>query len=132
MISKKRKKMAMKIYLQEGRIAYPRRRIKNGNGDMKLRLKYQSQTWSKPVKRKKENDTMNGAVKCGEQKKERKRETIKLRGNAERKKKRGRQKERQKEKEERLRVEKWMKISETTGGGEGETVVELGYKVIYE
>lgn len=119
MISKKRKKMAMKIYLQEGRIAYPRRKIKNGNGDMKLRLKYQSQTWSKPVKRKKEDDTMNGAVKCGEQKKERKRETIKLRGNAERKKKRGRQKERQKEKEERLRVEKWMKISETTGGGGG-------------
>lgn len=99
MISKKRKKMAMKIYLQEGRIAYPRRKIKNGNGDMKLRLKYQSQTWSKPVKRKKEDDTMNGAVKCGEQKKERKRETIKLRGNAERKKKeedkrRGRRKRR--------------------------------------
>lgn len=87
MISKKRKKMAMKIYLQEGRIAYPRRKIKNGNGDMKLRLKYQSQTWSKPVKRKKEDDTMNGAVKCGEQR-EKKRDDQTARERREKEKKR--------------------------------------------
>lgn len=112
----------MKIYLQEGRIAYPRRKMKNSSWDMKLRLKYQSQ--NKRVKRKKEDDTMNGrggGELWNAAGKERKGKTTKLRGNAGRKKKRRGQKERQKEKEERLRVEKWMKISETAGGGgEGE------------